>query len=243
MTTSAYRESRKGKQMDKNYTIKDLPADEMPYEKCIRYGAASLSDAELLAAIIRTGYPGEMSIDLARRVLDAGPDSLLNIIYMSIDDLRQIKGIGKVKSVQLKCVGALAKRIAQTDRHASVRLDNPKTIADYYMERLRHEPKEHLMLTMYDSKNMLIKDELLSVGTSNCALIAPADIFRSALRAKAEYIVLLHNHPSGSPVPSDQDIEVTNKVKESGKLIGIPLLDHIIIGDNIYYSFREEGIL
>lgn len=229
--------------MQKTMTIKELPDYERPYEKCVAKGAAALSDAELISVIIRTGIQGEKSVDLANRILNAGPDGLLNLIYLGIDELIKIRGIGIVKAVQLKCAGELAKRISMASRHKEVLLNRPDTIASYYMERMRHEPKEVLLLTMYDSKNMLLGEEVLSVGTSNAALISPGEVYKTALSARAEYIVLLHNHPSGNPKPSSEDIEVTMRIKRCGELLGVLLMDHIIIGDNRYFSFREQNIL
>ena len=229
--------------MQKHMTIKELPDYERPYEKCVAKGASSLSDAELISVIIRTGSVGEKSIDLADRILNAGPDGLLNLIYLDIDHLKQIRGIGTVKAVQLKCVAELAKRLAMASRHEEILLDEPASIASYYMERLRHEPKEHLLLAMFNTRNMLLGDELLSVGTSNAALISPGEVYKTALRYHAEYIILLHNHPSGNPDPSTEDINVTMRIKECGKILGGALMDHIIIGDNRYFSFREHNIL
>lgn len=229
--------------MQKNLTIKDLPDTEKPYEKCIAHGAGSLSDAELIAAVIRTGVPGEQSIDVARRILRASDDGILNIVYLSMQELRQIKGIGKVKAVQLKCIAELAKRISMARRYQRIVLDQPSTIAGYYMERLRHEPKENLLLSMYNGRSMLIKDLILTVGTTNSSLVSPAEIFRKALEYGAEYIVLLHNHPSGDPHPSEEDCHVTERISACGQMLGIVLMDHIIIGDNQYYSFRENNQL
>lgn len=223
--------------------MKDLPDPERPYEKCMSQGPTSLSDAELLSVIIRTGSRGEKSTDLALRVLNAGPDGLLNLIYLDADEFMQIHGIGQVKAVQLKCVGELSRRIASAVRHVDRVFAGPAEIAAYYMERLRHEMRENLMLVMFDRKNMLLGDQVISVGTSNASLISPGEIFKAALQKKAEFIILLHNHPSGSPDPSREDIEVTRRIAECGCLLDIPLMDHIIIGDNCYFSFCERGFL
>ena len=227
--------------MHENLTIKDMPAQERPYEKCMRYGAQALSDAELIAVIIRTGSSRERSIDLACRVLSAQPDGLLNLHTMSIEELMQIHGIGRVKSVQLKCTAEIARRMAGCRRRERVALNSPQTIADYYMERMRHLDKEHLLLVLFDTRNHLIGDRTLTIGTATASLAVPADIFRAALLDGADSIVLLHNHPSGDPAPSEQDICVTDTAAASGKLLGIRLMDHIIIGDNCYYSFAEHG--
>ncbi len=227
--------------MNKTLTMKELPDQEKPYEKCLLMGPAALSDAELLSVIIRTGSAGEKSIDLAARVLNAGPDGLLNLIHLSAEDLMQIHGIGRVKAVQLKCAGELSRRIASASRHVNPSFSGPDEIASYYMERLRHESREVLMLTMYDRKNMLLGDEVISVGTSNASLISPGEIYKTALKKQAEFIILLHNHPSGNPEPSREDIDVTSRIMKCGELLGIPLMDHIVIGDNCFYSFRGHG--
>ncbi len=224
-------------------TMKELPDPERPYEKCLRSGPAALSDAELVSVILRTGTTGEKSTDLAARVLNAGPDGLLNLIRMEPEELMRIRGIGEVKAVQLKCVGELSRRIAALSRHIGPVFSGPDEIASYYMERMRHEPRETLILVMFDRKNMFLGEEVLSVGTSNSSLISPAEIFRSALRGKAEFIVLLHNHPSGDPNPSREDINVTKRIRQCGELLEIPLMDHIIIGDNRFFSFCRSEYL
>ncbi len=226
--------------MKNTLTMKELPDRERPYEKCLEFGPAALSDAELISVMLRTGSSGEKSTDLAVRVLNAGPDGLLNIIRLSPEELMQIRGIGSVKAVQLKCAGELSRRIAACARHIGPVFNGPDDIAAFYMERLRHETREILMLVLFDRKNMVIADEVISVGTSNASLVSPAEVFRSALHKKAEFIVLLHNHPSGDPRPSREDIRVTHRIRECGELLEIPLMDHIIIGDNRYYSFSRE---
>lgn len=229
--------------MQKHLTVKDLPDMERPYEKCMANGAESLSDAELISVIIRTGSHGEKSVDLANRILNAGSHGVLNLIYLSMPDLKKIKGIGTVKAIQLKCAAELSKRLSMASRYQEAVLDSAASIAGYYMERLRHEKKEISLLTMFNTRNILICDEVISVGTSNASLMSPSEIFRTSLLKGAEYIVLLHNHPSGNPRPSTADQNVTLRLKECGSIIGIPLMDHIIIGDNQYFSFKEHNIL
>ncbi len=229
--------------MKNTLTMKELPDQERPYEKCLQLGPSALSDAELIGVILRTGASGEKSTDIAARVLNAGPDGLLNLIRLAPDELMRIRGIGRVKAVQLKCVGELSRRIAASSRHIGPVFSGPDDIASFYMERLRHETREMLLLVMFDRKNMFLGEEVVSVGTSNSSLVSPAEVFRCALRGRAEFIVLLHNHPSGDPYPSREDVKVTRRIRECGELMEIPLMDHIIIGDNRYYSFsREAGL-
>lgn len=227
------------------FTMKQMPKSEQPYEKFLQFGPESLSDAELLAIIIRTGTKEEKSIDLAKKVLNIlkSDDSLLAITRLSLKDLLQIKGIGRVKAVQIKCIAELSRRIAKTTAKSRLCMNNPRTIADYYMEDLRFANQEVTLLVMVDTKNQFLNDKVMSKGTVNASLISPREIFLESLSNQAVYIILIHNHPSGDPTPSKEDIVATKRIKEAGMLIGIMLLDHIIIGDKKYISMKEQGII
>ncbi len=229
--------------MNTHITMKELPESEQPLEKCIRYGAHVLSDAELLAAILKNGTRDMTALQLAQLFLSQKEKNLLNLTAMGTEEMQKLPGIGQVKAAQLKCVAELARRIAKASRVRDVRLNEPATIAAYYMESLRHETKEKLLLSMFDAKSSLLGDEIISVGTATSSLVSPREIFRKALEYGAVHIVLLHNHPSGDPAPSGADLAVTKRVAESGMVLGIALADHIIIGDNRYISFRENGLL
>lgn len=229
--------------MSKNFMMKNLPETEKPYEKCCQYGAEVLSDAELIAAILRTGTKGVSSVDLAREILNYQNGGILNLYQMTLNDLMQISGIGMVKAVQLKCMAELSLRLAKTTRQKNLHLTDAASVAAYFMEQLRHETKEKLLLGMFDAKCSLIGDKIISVGTVNASLISPREVFITAINYKAVQIILLHNHPSGIAEPSRQDIIATERIRESGDLLGIRLTDHIIIGDNKYYSFKEKGLI
>lgn len=229
--------------MNHHLTVKELPESEKPYEKCLHYGAECLSDAELLAVIIRTGTTGRKSIDVAQEILNRNEKNLLNLHHMSFKELMSIPGIGTVKAIQLKCLAEITKRMTKAVRIREVKLNSASSVAFYYMEELRHEDREKLMLCMFDSQCVLLGDEIISIGTVNASLISPREVFIRALSHQAVYIILLHNHPSGVPLPSAQDKLVTKKIQECGKLMGIHLSDHIIIGDNQYFSFKEENLL
>lgn len=223
--------------------MRELPDSERPYERCQKYGAEVLSDAELLAVILRTGNRDCSALQLAQRILSLGQRNLLNLYQLSAEDLQRLPGIGKVKALQLKCVAELSKRMASACYQRSLQVDDPETLAGYYMERFRHESTEKLLLAMFDARNHLLKDEVLSVGTINASLVSPREIFRKALQNQAVHIILLHNHPGGDPSPSPEDLRVTRRIQETGDMIGIPLTDHIIIGDNRYFSFQEKEML
>ena len=230
--------------MNQSNTMREMPQDERPYEKCLRLGAERLSDVELLAVLLRTGTRGENAVELSRKILyHAGESGILGIHQFNIERLKKIKGIGEVKAIQISCISELAKRLAKASYQDTVCFTEPKTIAQYYMEDLRHEKQEHMKLLMLNSKAKLLGETTISKGTVNASLITPRELFIEALQKNAVSIILLHNHPSGDPTPSKEDMLTTKRILDAGALIGIELLDHIIIGNNCYISFREEGIL
>lgn len=224
--------------------MKELYKEERPYEKCVRSGAGVLSDTELLAVIMRTGTCGENACQLAGRILSLpGHEGLKGLNRISLERLMEIKGIGQVKAVQLKCVAELAARMAKAGAAERLCFNTPETIADYFMEDLRHEEQEQLHVLFLNTRNRLLKEKLMFKGTVNASLISPREIFVEALECRAVRIVLIHNHPSGDPTPSPEDIRMTKRIEKAGGLLGIQLLDHIIIGDRCYSSFMERGIL
>ncbi len=237
-----YEEEKRIMNNKKYYTVKELPDTQRPYEKCETLGAESLSDAELLAVIIKSGTRNERSIDLASRILNANENNgLLNLHSLSLHELMNFSGIGRVKAIQLKCIAELTKRMARMTRHTGESFVSPEIIATYYMEDMRNLERENLMIVMLDSKSRRINDLIISSGTVNSSIASSRDIFYQSLKCGAVSIILVHNHPSGDPTPSKEDYYVTTKIKEGGELIGIPLLDHIIIGDNCYFSMKENG--
>lgn len=223
--------------------IKELSFEERPYEKCERFGAEHLTDAELLAILLRTGTKGENSLELSKKILYQSCEKrgLISIHNWSMEQLMKIKGIGKVKAIQILCLSELAKRLAKETAEKQLDFNTPSTIAQYYMEDLRHKRQEHMKLLLLNTKSRLISEKDISVGTVNAAIISPREIFIEALQKSAVYIILLHNHPSGDPTPSIEDVQLTIQIKEAGELIGVELLDHIIIGDNCYTSLKEKG--
>ncbi len=230
--------------MNQTNTIKEIPKKERPYEKCEERGSASLSDEELLAVLLRTGTRGENALALARRILyHAGETGILGIHQFNMERLMAIKGIGKVKAIQLSCISELAKRLSKASYQEALCFSEPGSIARYYMEDMRHEKQELMKLLMLNTKARLIGETNISKGTVNASLITPRELFIEALQKNAVSIVVMHNHPSGDPTPSREDMLITKRILDAGALIGIELLDHIIIGNNQYMSFREEGLL
>lgn len=227
------------------YTMKEMPETEKPYEKCLKNGAEFLTDAELLAVILRTGSKGVTALELARNILESSKveNNLLGLYHMSIPGLMKIKGIGKVKAIQLKCIAELSRRMAKRSAGEGKVFTSASDIAAYYMEDFRHCDQEKVLLLMFNSKCKLLGEKLISKGTVNQSCISPREIFLEALEHHAVYIILIHNHPSGSARPSEEDILLTGRIKECGYLMGVDLKDHIVIGDQCYTSFLEEGLL
>ena len=222
-------------------TAKNLPVSEQPYEKCLKSGAASLSDAELLAVIIRCGTNGSSSTEVAKHVLSKRTGNLLGLYQMSLKELQEVPGIGKVKAIQLVCLSELSKRLARTSTVGKLDFSSPRTIADYYMEDMRHRTREILKLIFLNTRCRLIGECNVSEGTIDSALVSPRELFIEAFKRNAYGIILLHNHPGGDPTPSREDVMITRRIYEAGELLGIRLFDHIVIGDNCFVSMKEKG--
>lgn len=219
---------------------------DLPYEKFLRLGAECLSEAELLAIILRTGTRNCPALELAKKVLSLskGKEKGLNALHhVTLPELMGISGIGEVKAVKIKCIAELSKRMAMEKASCGLRFDTPQTVASYFMEELRHEEKEKILLLSLDNKLHLIEKYVLSIGTVNASLLSPREVFVQAVKCQASHVMLLHNHPSGDALPSRQDILITRKIKEAGELVDIPVVDHIIIGNGSYTSLKEKGLL
>lgn len=218
----------------------------MPYERFLKYGAESLTDAELLAIILRTGTKEKNALELAGDILHLQGNmqgKLIGLHQLSLAELKSIPGIGEVKAIKVKALGELAVRMARQSLKERPKFDSPDTLAAYYMERMRHYTTECVLLVMLDNKGHMLGEHIVSKGTVNASLISPREIFIKALKYDASSIILIHNHPSGDPSPSGPDRQITKQVYECGKLMNIPLIDHIIIGDHTYSSFKELGLL
>lgn len=229
----------------KHTKIKELPCEERPYERCVSFGPEHLSDAQLLAVIIRTGHAGESVLELSNRILSLGGpgEGILGLLHLSLQELMSIRGIGQVKAVQLQCIGELSKRIWKRKAMKNpIRFHEPAQVAEYYQEDLRHKEQEEFHMMLFNTKQNMIGDVALSKGTVNASLATPREIFIQALKFQAVSLILVHNHPSGDPEPSREDILLTRRVEEAGQVIGIPVLDHIIIGDGVYVSMKERGL-
>jgi DNA repair protein RadC len=228
--------------MEKTLKIMDLPETERPREKLLRYGAQTLSNAELLAVILRTGSSDENILNLSNRILrDAG--GLNGLLNSCSDDLMNLKGIGAAKASQLLAIGEMLKRFKSFQSGEQYKISQPKDAADYVMNHMRYLKQEYLKVIMLNTKNIVIHVKDVSVGSLNSSIVHPREVFCEAIKKSSASIIICHNHPSGDPTPSSEDINLTSRIKECGKLLGIELLDHIIIGDGCYISLKEKAIL
>lgn len=225
-----------------NYTLRDVPNEERPRERILQFGAGALSNAELLAIILRTGTISESAVHVAQRLLKQ-TDGLRNLVDMSTDQLTEIKGIGRAKAAQIQAGIELGRRLARSAMNETVTIRSPKDAADYLMEDLRYLQKEHFVCLFLNTKNHVIGQETLSMGTLNSSLVHPREVFRAAIKRSSASILCAHNHPSGDPTPSPEDIHLTNRLMEAGQIIGIDVLDHIVIGDRTFVSLKEQGLM
>ncbi|MDE7297876.1 MAG: DNA repair protein RadC [Lachnospiraceae bacterium] len=230
------------KQIEERHRMKDMPVSERPYEKCERHGTSALSEAELLAIVLQTGTRRESAVELAQRILLQNPEqSLLGLAGMSYQELTALRGIGRVKAIKLMAILELAKRLSGMSFRKKPVFTEPGAIADYYMQKLRFLTVEQVHVLFFNTKCIFLGDKLLTVGTVNSSLLSPREIFIEAVKRNAVNIILVHNHPSGDPTASREDIAITSRIAQAGRLLEISLLDHIIIGDNRYFSFKESG--
>ena len=226
--------------------IKDLPDQERPRERMVEVGADALKDAELIAILLRTGLKGRSALDVGAELLKTF-GSFGNLARASLEDLRKVKGIGRDKAIALKAAFTLAKRMAAELRRESPTLDTPERVADLLREDNRFFDVEHLQILLLNARRKLIRVEKVSQGTLDSILVHPREVFKSAISANAAAVVLAHNHPSGDPTPSEQDIKVTRDLIRAGQLLKIDVLDHVILGKATegrardWVSLRELG--
>jgi DNA repair protein RadC len=226
--------------------IKDQPASERPRERLAAHGAAALSNAELIAILLRTGLKGMNAVEVGRQLL-ARFGSLQNLAAASVDDLRKVKGIGRDKAVTLVAAFALAHKMAGELQEESPVLDNPENVVRLLRTRNLVKPVETLQVLLLNTRRRLIRVEEIADGTLDTLLVHAREVFRSAIAANAAAIVLAHNHPSGDPTPSEADIKVTRDLIRAGQLLKIEVLDHVILGrataqrPKDYSSLRELG--
>lgn len=221
--------------------IKDIPLDERPRERLINHGVSNLSTEELLAIIIKNGTKNVSSKMLATEILSK-TDGLKNTEVLNYDFLKSIKGIGSAKACDIVAAIELGKRISMNIKSLNgMRFNNSYLVFDYYKKIIGDKKQEYFYAIYLDSSKKVIKDKVLFVGTLNHSIVHPREVFKEAYLLSASSFICVHNHPSGNVFPSKEDIEITKQLKEIGLMMGVPLVDHIIIGIDKYYSFFENG--
>ena len=224
--------------------IKELPETERPYEKAQMYGIENLSNSELLAIIIKTGTKEKTSVELAQEILSIEKTDKENIQFLhnvSIEELTKIKGIGKVKAIQIKAICELNKRMARPIGGEEIKIRTAENVAELLMNEMKYEKREKVKTLVLNTKNILLKIFDVSYGGTNSAVIEPKDVLTEPIKMGAPKIILVHNHPSGDPTPSKEDIEFTKRIYNAAALLGIELLDHIVIGNQKYISIFSIG--
>jgi len=223
------------------FTINDLPKSERPRERLQRHGAEALSSQELIALILGRGIKGESVLVTAQRLLSAF-GNVENISQASIEELSAIKGVGLAKAAQLKASFELARRKGEHDEKY-MPVKSHQDVIKVVRQKLKDKKKEHFLILCLDTKNNLKKISTISTGTLDANLVHPREVFKEAIQSLASSIILVHNHPSGNPEPSEADIDITKRIVETGKIVGIDVLDHIIVTENKSFSFKEKGLL
>lgn len=223
--------------------IRELPEVERPREKLCRYGQEYLTNTELIALLLGTGSKGESAIGLAENLLSLDEDGLLHLAGCSVEELSGVKGMGPAKACKLLAAMELGTRLATTQRPEKTKIESTSDVVRIFMEKMRYHKKEYFNVLLLNAKGGILAMETVAVGDLSSSIVHPREAFVAAVRRSAAAVIFIHNHPSGNPKPSPQDIEVTQRLCETGKILGIHVLDHIIIGDGIYISMKEKKII
>ncbi|MCE8422553.1 MAG: DNA repair protein RadC [Candidatus Methanoperedens sp.] len=221
--------------------IQDMQENERPRERLIKSGPESLSDSELLAIILRTGSMKENVINLSQRILSTY--NLKQLSQTNHTQLMKMHGIKKSKAAQILACFEIARRLESFHEETKLKINSPEDVYRRLYPRLREQKKESFIELCLDTKNQILKEEVISVGSLNANIVHPREVFKTALAESAAHIIVAHNHPSGDPTPSREDIEITKKLVDAGKIIGIDVLDHMIIGDGRHFSMKEAGYI
>lgn len=220
--------------------IRDFPQDERPRERFIKNGPQSLSNHELLAILLRTGTKEESVLQLSNRLL-TNFEGLRLLKAATLEEITEIKGIGQAKAIQILAAVEIGRRIANLNYNERYVIRSPEDGANYVMNDMRFLSQEHFVCLYLNTKNQVLHKQTIFIGSLNASIVHPREVFREALKRSVASIICLHNHPSGDPAPSREDIEVTKRLVECGKMLGIELLDHLIIGENKFVSLKEKG--
>ncbi|HHW44664.1 MAG: DNA repair protein RadC [Thermoanaerobacteraceae bacterium] len=219
-----------------------MPLETRPRERLLREGAGALTDMELLAILLRTGTATASAMELAAAILGRF-GSLRALVSASAEELSDLKGVGPAKAAVLQAALEIGRRIAGSGEEVRPVIKSPEDAAGLVMEEMRHLDREHFRALLLNTKNQVIAREVISIGTLNSSTVHPRELFKNAIKRNAAAVILIHNHPSGDPAPSNEDLAVTGRLVEAGRIIGIEVLDHLIIGDNRFVSFKAKGLI
>lgn len=223
--------------------IKTLPIAEQPREKLMNQGVSHLSVSELLAILIRTGTKNSSALSLGNKIVSKCGDDLTELHQITLEELCSIEGIGESKACQILAAVELGKRMKQSTVMRKAKLSSPNDVVTFFSAELIESKVEKFIAVLLNTKNEVINWEVISIGSLNASIVHPREVFNRAIKRSAASLIVVHNHPSGHIDPSREDINITKRLFEAGQLIGIPLIDHIIIGRDKYYSFKEENQL
>ena len=220
--------------------IKDIIKEERPRETLVKKGETYLSDSELLAILINNGTRDKSAITLAREIIETS-DGIRNLSNITVEELSKIKGIGLAKACRIISALELGRRVSVASEMQKFKISSPQDIGNVYMEELRYKKKEIFRVVLLNTKNVIIGSKDISEGSLNASIVHPREVFLEAIKKSANKMILMHNHPSGDPTPSSEDINITKRLISAGQIVGIEILDHVIIGDGSFYSFKENG--
>ena len=227
---------------ESSFTVRDLPRQERPRERLQKFGPEALSAQELLALVIGRGIPNKSVMNIAQELL-AKFGNIKAISQATIEELSQIKGIGLAKAAQIKACFELGKRENLEPELKNFDVKNPEGVVKAIRASIKDKAKEHFKLILLNPRNKIICISTISVGTLNASLVHPREVFKDAIKHSAASVVLAHNHPSGDPEPSEDDLTITKRLTEAGKILGVEVMDHIIIAKNGFFSFKEKGLI
>jgi len=223
--------------------IKTIPVTEQPREKLYHLGVGALTNAELMAIVLQSGSREHSAIEVSQQIINMFDHGLQGLNDATIEELTSIKGVGIAKACQLSAAVELGSRVSKCQKNILGKINSPKMVVAFFQEELRHLNKEKFIVVFLNTKNLITSYEVVSIGSLSASIVHPREVFNRAIKKSAASIILIHNHPSGNPEPSREDKSITKRLCDVGDVVGIKILDHIVISDDNYFSFKESDIL
>jgi len=223
--------------------LKTIPLIERPREKLCHFGVSALTNSELMAIVLQSGSREESAIQLGQNIINLFDHGIQGLNDVTVEELTAVKGVGIAKACQISAAVELCRRISKCKKNILGKINSPKTVVEYFQEELKHLNKEKFIVVFLNTKNLITSYEVVSVGSLSASIVHPREVFNRAIKKSAASIILIHNHPSGNPSPSREDEAITKRLCNVGEVVGIKILDHIIISEDGYFSFKEMDIL